>query len=94
MTEPSLEGLLSPEELLSVLRLNQFIVKIQGAIDTANHEAARSGITRHDGSPLRKIELWPVALLANDLSQVLFSHELAEKRICDAAFAAVERLAA
>lgn len=92
--EPSIEGLLTPEELLLVLKLKQFITRIQDAIDTANHEAARSGLTLHDGTPLRKIEMWPAALLANDLSQVMFSHELAEKRIREAAFAAVERLAA
>ena len=94
IAEPSSEGLLTPEELLAVLKLKQFIVRIQDAIDTANHEAVRSGLARHDGSPLRKIELWPAALLANDLSQVLFAHELAEKRIRAAAFAAVERMAA
>ena len=85
MNEPSIEGLLTPEEHEHALRLRVFIRKIQDAVDTANIEAARSGIKRPDGEPLRKVDLWPAALLANDLSMVLFAHEQAEKRLAIAA---------
>lgn len=82
--EIDLTGLLTPDQLEHIYRLKSYIRKIQDAIDTANHEASRLLVLRPDGEPLRRIELWPAALLANDLSMVLFAHEQADKRIAAA----------
>lgn len=81
MTEPSIEGLLTPDELEHVIRLQVFILRIQDAIAKANDEAARSGLRRIDGEPLRRIDHVTCALLGNDLSELLTIHNRAEMYI-------------
>lgn len=87
MPDPSIEGLLTPEEHEHALRLAQYVAAIRRSIDRLNVESGK--LTRPDGAPLRKVEAWPVALIGNDLSIVLFAHEQAEKRLAIAAQDAV-----
>ena len=88
MTEPSLEGLLTEQQIVDLGRIVLGIYRIQDVIQRINLLAQETGL------PLRLIPEYHAALLGNDISQLMFSHDLAEKRIAAAAFAAVEGLAA
>lgn len=88
MLEPSTEGLLTPDQFVQLGRVLSGIHRIQDAIERVNKLAQETGL------PLRLIPEYHAALLGNDISQLYFSHDLAEKRIASAAFAAVERRAA
>ena len=81
-------GLLTDYQLVEFGRIKLGIIRLQEHIDKINHAAAQTGV------PLRPIQLFPAVLMANDISQLVHAHELAEKRIAAAAFAAVDRMAA
>lgn len=81
-------GLLTDQELEALGRLKSGLWKIQDAIARINSLAVSTGL------PLRQVSEVSVALMANDISSLAFSHELAEQRIRAAAFEAVERHAA
>lgn len=88
MLEPSTEGLLQPDQVVQLGRVLVGIHRIQDAIERVNRLAQETGL------PLRQIPEYHAALMGNDISQLFFSHDLAEKRVAAAAFAAVERQAA
>lgn len=88
MSEPSLEGLMTDDQIAHLGRIRLGLYKIADAIQRINIMAQESGL------PLRLIPDYPPALMANDISQLMFSHDLAEKRIAAAAHEAVERRAA
>lgn len=88
MSEPSLEGLLTEQQFIDLGRIIIGLHRITDAINRVNAMAQEVGL------PLRLIPDYPPALMANDISQLMFSHDLAEKRIAAAAFEAVERRAA
>jgi hypothetical protein len=62
---------LSDEQLIELVRIKTGILKIQKLIDQVNHAAAQTGL------PLRQIVTWPAALMANDISQLNYSHDIA-----------------
>lgn len=82
------EGLLTDSLIGELGRIKLGLHRIKEAIERVNNLAADTGL------PLRQIPEYHLALLANDISQLAFGHELAEKRIKEAAHSAVERLAA
>lgn len=84
----SLEGLLSDEQIIHLGRVQLGLIKIREAIERINSLANESGFS------LRTIPDYHLGMMANDISHLMFSHELAEKRLAAAAFEAVERLAA
>ena len=88
MDNPSLEGLLDDQQLEQLGRIKIGLYRLKDAIERINALAAETGL------PLRPIPDFPLGLMGNDISQLAFSHELAEKRIRAAAFEAVERRAA
>jgi len=88
MSEPSTEGLLTDFQLEEIIRVCAGLNKIQEAIDRLNALVAASGLT------LRAVPSFTLGQMGNDVSRLLFAHELAEKRIAAAAFEAVERMAA
>lgn len=82
------DGLLTCSQIVELGRIRLGLSRIKEAIERINNLAADTGL------PLRQVPEYPLALLANDISQLAFAHEQAEKRIKEAAFAAAERLAA
>lgn len=84
----SLEGLLTDEQIIELGRIQLGLIKIREAIGRVNSLANESGFS------LRAIPDFHLGMMGNDISQLMFSHELAEKRLAAAAFEAVERLAA
>lgn len=78
-------GILSDAEIEILGRLKLGILKIQDAVDRLNKLAKDSGL------PLREVPLWPCALMAGDISQLAFAHQLADQRIKDSALAVLEK---
>lgn len=82
--EPDLTGLLTDYQLedLGLIKISLF--KIKELIDAVNTLASDNDLS------IRLIPDLPLELVHNDLSKIVYAHREAEKRICAAAFAAVE----
>lgn len=69
----SAAALLSDESLELIGRYSLGMMRVKEAIDRLNLMAYESGL------PIRRVETFPLALPGNDISQLLFSHDLAVK---------------
>lgn len=81
----SAAALLSDDELALIGRYSLGMLRVKEAIDRLNLMAYESSL------PIRQVETFPLALPGNDISQLLFSHELAVKLL---QANAMERMAA
>jgi hypothetical protein len=84
MEEPSTEGLLPPEALEAICVIDARLYNHRISIELTNQMAADLGLS------LRLIPTFPIGLMGNDISKLLYIHEQAEKRIKKAALAATE----
>ena len=86
--EPDTAGILSYEQIEDLGRIKIGLGKAEEIIETVNALAIETGL------PLRLVQIYPLKLLSNDISVLMFAHEAAEKRIRAAAFSALEMEAA
>ena len=94
MLNADIEGLRTFEELDRIIRLQIYLAKIKEAITEANRQSALLGILRPDGEPVRLADSLSLSLMCNDLSMIARAHALAEDRVAEAAFDALEARAA
>ena len=76
-------GLLTEDQLIELGRIVSGCHKLQDTIKRINDAALHTGI------PLRLMPEFHPVLMCNDISVLMHAHEQAEKRIREAAFAAV-----
>lgn len=81
-------GILTDEEIFDLGRIRIGLDKAEEIIEHIN------SLSRETGLPLRQIQTYPLKLMSNDISVLMFAHDAAEQRIKAAAFAAVEGVAA
>ena len=86
--EPDITGILLDEQLLDIGLIKISLFKIKELIDAVNSLASDNDLL------IRPIPDIHLELAHNDISRIVFAHTQAEKRICAAAFAAVELAAA
>lgn len=79
---------LTSDQIQELQRISRGIIQVQELIDRVNEAAAATGLQ------LRPILTWPAALMANDISQLTFSHNLAIQQRFDAAMNQLETVAA
>lgn len=79
---------LSDEQLLELDRITMALRKIKEAVGRVN------GLIADTSLPIRLVQDFTLALPANDISQILFSHELTIKRLNSEAMARLEKAAA
>lgn len=77
--------ILTPEQVQELARISRGILQVQDLIDRVNEAAAATGLQ------LRPILTWPAALMANDISQLTFSHNLAIQELQQEAFNRLEK---
>lgn len=77
-------GILTDEQLAELGRIVVGCHKIDDAIKRIN------ALALHTGFDLRLMPEYHPILMCNDISRIMYAHGQAEKRIRDAAFAAVE----
>lgn len=86
--QPDTTGILTDDQLVDLGRIKIGLHKAEEIIERINTLAIDTGL------PLRLIPIYPLKLVSNDISMLFFAYEAAEKRICAAAFEAVERMSA
>lgn len=86
--EPDLNGILTDDQLTDLGRIKIGLGKAEELIENVNALATETGLQ------LRRIEIYPLRLVSNDISILLFAHNSAEERIRAAAFNATELEAA
>lgn len=85
---PDITGILTDDQLADLGRIKIALWKLEELTDVINALALDADL------PLRPIPDVSLALMENDISRIAHAHQQAENRIKQAAFAAVERLAA